>query len=381
MRSTVAAPAAKPNPADDRNIIDHVDGCRTRWTLRLRAYDRPVPRQANDAHVQKAAEEQAANNSDPDERGNGQVHSAAVYAVTVAPAKMLNMDSSNNTPVNSPLTPSRTAEPYTEVERSFSRSVEIMARLRAPGGCPWDREQTFDSIRRYTLEETYEVLDAIEKKDWICVKDELGDLLLQILFYAEMAEESGHFTLQDVIEGLNEKLIRRHPHVFAQRKNVENSEDVVATWEQIKKAERSERVTDADRSLLDEVPRGLPALMEASKLGKGAASVGFDWQAIEPVFAKLEEEIGELRRAISANFGSKADPWQEEELGDVLFTVTNLARKLGLEPELALRATNAKFRKRFRQMEISAGSDIGNLAAPELEALWSYAKSKERKEL
>lgn len=252
-----------------------------------------------------------------------------------------------------------------------------MVRLRAPGGCPWDRGQTFDSIRRYTLEEAYEVLDAIERRDWDGVKDELGDLLLQILFYAEMAEESGRFSLKDVIDGLNAKLIRRHPHVFDKKNGVENAKDVEATWERIKNAERVERNTEIHRSLLDAVPRGLPALMEASKLGKRAASVGFDWQETDPVFDKLEEEIEELRDAISANPGSKLNPQQEEELGDVLFTVTNLARKLGLQPEMALRATNAKFRRRFRQMEISAGSNIGNLSAPELEELWDHAKSQE----
>jgi nucleoside triphosphate diphosphatase len=293
---------------------------------------------------------------------------------------MLDMDSKEKLSIETRQTNPHTTQSSRELERAFLQAVEIMARLRAPGGCPWDRQQSFDSIRRYTLEETYEVLDAIEKEDWHGLKDELGDLLLQILFYSEMADESGYFTLLEVIDSLNAKLVRRHPHVFAQTTDVLRAGDVEFTWERIKKAERAERVTEGASSILDAVPRGLPALMEASKLGKSAASIGFDWQEIEPVFDKLEEEICELRHAISANPESMDDPRQQEELGDVLFTVTNLARKLGFQAELALRATNAKFRRRFRQMEISTGSKIGNLSASELEALWNNAKSEERKE-
>lgn len=261
------------------------------------------------------------------------------------------------------------------LEQAFTRAVAIMARLRAPGGCPWDREQTFDSIRRHTLEETYEVLDAIERRNWPHLKDELGDLLLQVLFYAEMARESGYFTLEEVIENLNVKLVRRHPHVFGNVEGVRTSEHVLANWEAIKRAERADA---PDTSLLDAVPRALPALMEASKLGSKAASVGFDWDAAEAVFTKIEEEIQELRQAIAS--GAAAD--QEEELGDLLFTVVNLSRKLGLQSELALRSANAKFRRRFAAMEAAAGEHPmpAGLSAERLDVLWNQSKSTEVKE-
>lgn len=269
------------------------------------------------------------------------------------------------------------------LQQTFLRSVEIMARLRAPGGCPWDREQTFDTIRRYTLEETYEVMDAIEKMDWSGLKDELGDLFLQILFYAEMAQEAGYFRLQDVIENLNAKLIRRHPHVFGAGAGLQSSEEVLANWEQIKQSERAERSAEKAESLLDQVPRSLPALMEAGKLGDKAGSIGFDWSSAEPVFDKLAEEIGELRKTMEpdailiAGYNAR----QEEELGDILFTVVNLARKLDIQPELALRGTNAKFRRRFQNMEASAGSEsLKTLTSEQLEMLWNNAKAYERKE-
>jgi ATP diphosphatase len=295
-------------------------------------------------------------------------------------AKMLIMAPDGNVAAK-PLNDSQQTPPARNVlEQAFAQSVEIMERLRAPGGCPWDREQTFDSIRRYTLEETYEVFDAIENRNWPGLKDELGDLLLQVLFYAEMAREEGYFTLRDVIENLNTKLVRRHPHVFGDVENIKSAEQVLATWEQIKKSERAESAERSDASLLDTVPRGLPALMEASKLGSRAATVGFDWNRAAPVFDKLDEEIKELRAAIAANPTAQNDPRQEEELGDILFTVVNLARKLGLQAELALRATNAKFRRRFRDMELADGSAIENLPAPELEERWNQAKVRERKE-
>ena len=265
----------------------------------------------------------------------------------------------------------------TSLEKSFARAVAIMAQLRAPGGCPWDREQTFDSIRRYTLEEAYEVLDAIERKDWSGLKDELGDLLLQVLFYAEMAQEEKLFTLQDVTDNLSEKLIRRHPHVFANREGVATSAQVIQNWEEIKKSERANTAKEQAKSMLDEVPRSLPALMEASKLGSKAASVGFDWKEAAPVFDKLQEELDELRQAMAS--GEKKA--QEEELGDVLFTVVNLARKLGVQSEFALRASNTKFRRRFASMEssVSEAPPITELGAEKLETLWNRAKAEERK--
>lgn len=265
----------------------------------------------------------------------------------------------------------------TLLEESFARAVAIMAQLRAPGGCPWDREQTFDSIRRYTLEETYEVLDAIEREDWPGLKDELGDLLLQVLFYAEMAKEAGHFTLQNVTDNLSEKLIRRHPHVFANRERVETSAQVLQNWEEIKKSERTGAPNEKDTSMLNGVPRSLPALMEATKLGSRAASIGFDWNNAASVFDKLQEELAELQQAIASGRSEE----KEEELGDVLFIVVNLARKLGVQSEFALRASNAKFRRRFAAMEASASSrsSIGELAPEELEKLWDRVKVQERK--
>ncbi|MHB1745476.1 MAG: nucleoside triphosphate pyrophosphohydrolase [Acidobacteriaceae bacterium] len=263
------------------------------------------------------------------------------------------------------------------LEESFARAAAIMAQLRAPGGCPWDREQTFDSIRRYTLEETYEVLDAIERKDWPGLKDELGDLLLQVLFYAEMAQEEKLFTLQDVMENLSEKLIRRHPHVFANRDGVETSAQVLQNWEEIKRSERANAPNARKASMLDGVPRSLPALMEASKLGSKAASIGFDWSDAASVFDKLQEELDELRQAIASGCSEE----QEDELGDVLFTVVNLARKLGVQSEFALRASNAKFRRRFAAMEASSPAtlSLSELAPEELEKLWDRAKTDERK--
>jgi XTP/dITP diphosphohydrolase/ATP diphosphatase len=294
-------------------------------------------------------------------------------------AKMRNMTRKQNPSSNPDISPaSEVTSLSTSLEKSFARAVEIMAQLRAPGGCPWDREQTFDSIRRYTLEETYEVLDAIERKDWTGLKDELGDLLLQVLFYAEMAQEEKLFSLQDVIDNLNEKLIRRHPHVFANRKGVETSAQVLQNWEEIKKSERADAPHARGTLMLDQVPRSLPALMEASKLGSKVASIGFDWSDAAPVFDKLQEELDELRQAIVSG-ESKA---QEEELGDVLFTVVNLARKLGVQSEFALRASNAKFRRRFATMEESAGatSSMSELTPEDLEKLWDRAKTDERKD-
>ena len=264
-----------------------------------------------------------------------------------------------------------------DLQQTFSQAVAIMTRLRAPGGCPWDREQTFQSIQRHTLEETYEVLDAIDRQNWPDVKDELGDLLLQVLFYAEMAQEAGHFTLQQVVENLNAKLIRRHPHVFGELQGVEKAETVLANWDKIKQEEKAARVNYAQpTSLLDEVPRTFPALMEAEKIGKKAASVGFDWTGADKVLEKLEEEIAELREAIAA----RDLKHQEEELGDVLFTVVNLSRKLKIPAEMALRSSNAKFRRRFAGMEQRSidGKPLAERTAVELEAMWNVAKTEER---
>jgi len=259
-----------------------------------------------------------------------------------------------------------------EAARKFLESVEIMARLRGPGGCPWDREQTFDTIKRHTLEETYEVFDAIERRAWPELKDELGDLLLQVLFYAQMAAEAGYFTMSDVAANLNTKLIRRHPHIFGDVE-AKDAATVLKNWEEIKREEKKTAgLREGNTSLLGDIPRSMPAMMEAGKLGSRAAKVGFDWPDVNGLFAKLDEEAGELRAEVTA-----ATPEIEAELGDLLFTAVNLARHLKVDPEQALRGANAKFRRRFVAMESAAGGHEGLAcrSPEELEALWLEAKT------
>jgi len=264
-----------------------------------------------------------------------------------------------------------------ETAASLQRAAEIMARLRGPGGCPWDREQTFDSIKRHTLEETYEVFDAIERRAWPDLKDELGDLLLQVLFYAQMAKEAGYFDLKDVAENLNAKLIRRHPHIFGDVV-AEDSGAVLRNWEQIKMEEKKAKpAADVAGSLLDDVPRTMPATLEAGKLGSKAAKVGFDWPDESGLFEKLDEEIGELQIEVAR--GTLASV--EDEFGDLLFTAMNLARHLKVDAESALRRSNAKFRRRFAAMESKAGaSGLDGRSPDELEALWARAKAEEGKQ-
>jgi ATP diphosphatase len=259
--------------------------------------------------------------------------------------------------------------------KKIAESIAIMARLRGPGGCPWDREQTFDTIKRHTLEETYEVFDAIERRAWPDLKDELGDLLLQVLFYAQMAAEAGYFTIDDVAANLNAKLIRRHPHIFGDVEATD-SNAVLRNWEQIKRAEKAEKA-EAQSSLLDEIPRTMPSMLEASKLGSRAAKVGFDWPNADGLFDKLQEEIAELKAELSDDEHS-ATSAAEEELGDLLFTVVNLARHLKIDTESALRGCNAKFRRRFAVMESSAGNadELASLTSSQLEQLWIEAKNK-----
>lgn len=257
-----------------------------------------------------------------------------------------------------------------------------MQRLRGPGGCPWDREQTFDSIKRHTLEETYEVFDAIERRAWPDLKDELGDLLLQVLFYAQMAAEAGYFDIGDVAAGLNAKLVRRHPHIFpvdGKLVQATGSDAVLRNWEQIKRAEKMDAAAvKRERgpiSGLDDIPRSMPAMLEAGKLGSRAAKVGFDWPDAEGLFAKLQEEIAEVR-AESANAGPTAPESVQDEVGDLLFTAINLARHLKVDAESALRSSTGKFRSRFRAMESMAGGydALASLTPEELDALWNRAK-------
>ncbi len=268
-----------------------------------------------------------------------------------------------------------------------------MKRLRGPEGCPWDRRQTFDSIVPYTIEETYEVAEAIERRDWPGLQDELGDLLLQVLFYSQMAAEAGYFNIDEVVRGLSRKLVERHPHVFEDESGKKMSaEEALGRWES-----RKPRHTGGGR--LSGVSRGLPALLEARKLGSRAAGAGFDWPGAEGVLAKLEEEIAEIRAAAAmppqpGQAGEQKEPAAagiagetvasrevQQELGDLLFTVVNLARKLGADPETALKQANAKFRRRFETMEMRMRDQSGELernTPEELERLWEEAKREER---
>jgi MazG family protein len=248
-----------------------------------------------------------------------------------------------------------------------------MAKLRAPDGCPWDREQTIDSIKPYTLEETYEVMDAIDRRDYRALAEELGDYLLQAVFYARICEEESRFTIADSLDAINEKLVRRHPHVFASG-DAKTSADVKKRWDEIKSQEHSARGEER-KGLLDGVLRGQPALAEGMQISQKAAGAGFEWACFEDVIAKLHEELEELKQARQA-----ASPEEiEAELGDVLFTVINIARWLKVDAEQALRKTNAKFRSRFAYVERelrARGREPRQSDLGEMEELWQQAKSK-----
>jgi MazG family protein len=293
----------------------------------------------------------------------------------------------------------------------FERAVSIMARLRGPGGCPWDREQTFDSIKPYTLEETYEVLDAIDNRDWNELTGELGDLLLQVLFYAQMAKDQGTFSIDEVLDRLSKKLVDRHPHVFGDVK-VETSSDVLRNWEALKAEEKKKRRESLDNATGDEkhdgspesvlagISSAMPALLEAHKLSSRAANLGFDWPNVEGLFEKLHEETEELREQLrdfpapgprphgSGVAGARQQRIPEDlkqrledEVGDLLFVLVNIARYLSLDPESALRKTNRKFRRRFQWMEEQlrvSNRSPREVTADELESLWQQAKKIER---
>jgi MazG family protein len=259
-----------------------------------------------------------------------------------------------------------------EAGRKFTDLVAVMARLRAPGGCPWDRKQSFESIKSYLLEETYEVMDAIDRRDWRGLEEELGDLLLQPVFFAEMAAEEGLFTIADSLDAINEKLIRRHPHVFADAR-AETPEDVKQRWDEIKKGEKAEQESGKCASVLDGVLRNLPALMEAEQISRKAAAVGFEWPDIGGVVEKLQEEVAELARAR----GNRDQEHIADEIGDLLFTLVNLARFLKVDPEQALRKTNARFRKRFAYVEQQAGEELPSTPLERMEELWQAAKRLE----
>lgn len=293
----------------------------------------------------------------------------------------------------------------------FERAVQIMARLRAPGGCPWDREQTFDSIKPYTLEEAYEVLEAIDDRDWSELTGELGDLLLQVLFYSEMAREAGYFSIDEVLERLSTKLVDRHPHVFGDVK-ADTPAEVLRNWEALKAEEKKKRLdtrgekagtnpeqeTNAPQSVLAGVSSRVPSLLEALKLSSRAARVGFDWPEIEGLFEKLAEETAELRAELKeapvngpagTGIASSGKPplsaelheRLEDEVGDLFFVLVNIARFLALDPEQALRKTNRKFKRRFQWMEEqlhASGRQPQQASMGELENLWQQAKLQEK---
>jgi MazG family protein len=277
----------------------------------------------------------------------------------------------------------------------FERAKTIMARLRAPGGCPWDREQTFDTIKRYTLEETYEVLEAIDNRDWKELTGELGDLLLQVLFYAEMAEEQGSFTIDDVLDALSNKLIHRHPHVFGDTK-ADDSAQVLKNWEALKAEEKRKSLQPNGEApqprpdlLLESVSTRMPALQEAHKISSKAAHVGFDWPEIRGLFEKLTEETKELQEHLqdlpSTDSGKPEIPAEllehvEGEVGDLFFVLVNIARYLSVDPESALRKTNRKFRRRFGWLEEQLrgqGRTLEQATLEEMESLWQQAKTLE----
>jgi MazG family protein len=294
----------------------------------------------------------------------------------------------------------------------FERAVAIMERLRAPGGCPWDREQTFDSIKPYTLEETYEVLEAIDNRDWSELPGELGDLLLQVLFYSAMAKEEAKFSIDDVLDRLSNKLVDRHPHVFGDVK-AETATEVKRNWEALKAREkektRSRESGEAVEggqgrspftSILAGISSSMPSMLEAYKISSRAAQMGFDWPNIEGLFDKLAEEVAELREHLRgfpppgprpeargiASSGRQAIAEElrlrlEEEVGDLLFVLVNIARYLSLDPESALRNTNRKFRRRFESMEkqlCEMGKTPEGASIDELESLWQKAKQQEK---
>jgi nucleoside triphosphate diphosphatase len=269
--------------------------------------------------------------------------------------------------------------------QAFHRLVEVVAQLRAPEGCPWDREQTLQSLSHFVLEEAYEVVDAIERVDITSLREEIGDHIFEGVFLAQIAAEHGLFTVSDSLQSVTDKLVRRHPHVFQadgrvhdleSKQRAPSAEAALQRWNSLKAQERAK--DGRAHSVLGGVPKSLPALLRAFKIGKRAAEVGFDWERSEDVVQKIEEEVAELREALTE---AAPDPARaEEEMGDLLFAITNLARKLGIEPEAALRKANDKFTRRFEAMEqtISAsGRSMGEMSLEELEREWAVVKSKQ----
>jgi nucleoside triphosphate diphosphatase len=270
-------------------------------------------------------------------------------------------------------------ERSTRAGEAFQRLVDIMRRLRAPGGCPWDREQTIHSLRGFVLEETYEVLDAIDRSDHEGLRGEIGDLLFEGVFLAQIEADEGRFSIADSIRAISDKLIRRHPHVFGdpetkEHPKVETAGKVVEQWEQIKAREQAS--AGEKRSLLKGVPKSMPSLLRAHEIGTRVAAVGFDWPAAEDVIDKIDEEVRELRDAVRTNEGHAR---VEEEMGDLLFSIANLARKLGVEPESALRRANEKFSQRFEALERQLekdGRSVQDATLDEMEEAWGQVKQR-----
>jgi MazG family protein len=261
----------------------------------------------------------------------------------------------------------------------FPKLVDLMAHLRGPEGCPWDREQDYRTLKGLLLEEAYEVIDAINARDFHGLEDELGDLLFQVVFYSRLAEEEGRFDIDNVIDRVHAKLIRRHPHVFGEV-HASNADEALKSWLRVKEQERGSAAHGKDdgKSLLDGIAPTLPATLEAYELGLRASEVGFDWKKVEELLEKVEEEIGELRRELSRD-GNRAARL-EEEVGDLLFAAANLARFLRSDPETCLRRANQKFKRRFQALEKEVarrGRNLGECSLEEMESLWNELKSKE----
>jgi len=256
--------------------------------------------------------------------------------------------------------------------RSFDDLVSLMKTLRGPDGCPWDRKQTLPDLKPFVIEEAYEVVDAVDRDDRQSLMEEVGDLLLESVFIAEITREEGSFDIYDSITAIHDKLVRRHPHVFADVE-ANDAEQVLVNWEKQKNEERKAE----NKSVLSGVPAALPAALKASRLTEKAARVGFDWRKTDDVFDKLDEEIGELREAVKGGHTSRI----EDEMGDLLFTIANIARKTGVNPEEALQSTNRKFIRRFEAMESAvraSGRNLDQLSLEEMDALWEQAKTAER---
>ncbi len=273
------------------------------------------------------------------------------------------------------------ARPPKSTGEKFERLVEIMDTLRGPNGCPWDKQQDFNSLKPMLVEEVYEVLEAIENGDFEGVSDELGDLLLHVVFHAYLGKEAGHFDINTVIEKISDKLVRRHPHVFGDE-SASTAEEVIKNWEAIKAQEKAQKLknrTPDQRSLLEGIPSKLPAIHEAHQISSRAARVGFDWPDIEGIFEKLQEEVAELKEVISADGVAVRRERLEDEIGDMLFVIVNIARYLKIDSESALKRANRKFKARFQYMEgelAKQGKKLEQTSLEEMEALWQKAKSE-----